>query len=274
MASEIGVLIVHGMGAQQPDFADGFIAEMQGRLLRLGVDAKTVAWRAGWWADTVKQREDDLWRDLSRNHTLRWEDARRFVISHFGDALAYQRVPSQGTDIYQRIHARIREQLAALREQMGGDRPILVLAHSLGSAIVSNYIWDEQKSPAPGTSATQRMETLAGLVTFGSNIPLFTLCLGDVVAIRFPVPTLSGPLREASRWLNFFDADDVLGYPLRPLSESYREAVTADLQINVGSTLRSWNPRSHEEYWMDNDFTTPVAGLIRELLEAGRGGKR
>ena len=275
MASDLGVLVVHGMGAQAPDFADAFIAEMQGRLIRLGVAPEAVAWRAGYWADAVKQREDDLWRDLSRDHTMRWEEARRFVISHFGDALAYQRLPSQGMDVYRAIHARIRTHLGALREEMGGDRPIVVIAHSLGSVIVSNYIWDEQKAPTAGTTATQRMETLAGLVTFGSNIPLFTLCLGEIVSIRFPVPALAGPLREASRWLNFFDADDVLGYPLRPLSESYRQAVSGDLQINVGSALRSWNPLSHEEYWTDNDFTAPVAALIRNLLEAGEvSGKR
>ena len=114
------------------------------------------------------------------------------------------------------------------------------------------------------------METLAGLVTFGSNIPLFTLCLDEIVAIQFPVPTLTGPLRAAARWLNFFDADDVLGYPLRPLSPTYHDAVSADLQIDVGSPLRSWNPLSHEEYWTDNDFTAPVATLIRELLAAAR----
>lgn len=270
MASEIGVLVVHGMGAQPATFADGFIAAMQARLLRFGVAADSIAWRAGWWADTVKQREDELWSDLSRDHTLRWDDTRRFVISHFGDALAYQRIPSQGMDVYRTIHARIREHLAALRDEMGGDKPIVVIAHSLGSTIVSNYIWDEQKSPTRGTTATQRMETLAGLVTFGSNIPLFTLCLDEIVAIQFPAPTLTGTIRDAARWLNFFDADDVLGYPLRPLSASYSEAVSADLQINVGNALRSWNPLSHEEYWSDNDFTGPVATLIRELLAAAR----
>ncbi len=268
--SELGVLIVHGMGAQPADFADGFIAEMQGRLLRSGIEPEAISWRPGWWADVVNQREDELWETLARDHTLRYEGTRRFVISHFGDALAYQRVPSQGTDVYRTIHARIREHLAALRTGMGGDKPVVVLAHSLGSAIVSNYIWDEQKSPTPGTTPVERFETLAGLVTFGSNIPLFTLCLDDVVAIRFPVPALAGPIRAASRWLNFFDADDVLGYPLRPLSPSYREAVSADLQINVGNPLRSWNPLSHEEYWTDNDFTGPVATLLRDLLAAAR----
>ena len=275
MASDLGVLVVHGMGAQAPDFADAFIAEMRGRLIRLGVAPDAVAWRAGYWADAVKQREDDLWRDLARDHTMRWAEARRFVISHFGDALAYQRLPSQGMDVYRAIHARIRAHLGALREVMGGDRPIVVIAHSLGSVIVSNYIWDEQKAPTADSSVTQRMETLAGLVTFGSNIPLFTLCLGEVVSIRFPVPAITGPLRKASRWLNFFDAHDVLGYPLRPLSESYRQAVSADLQINVGSALRSWNPLTHEEYWTDNDFTAPVAALIHDLVEAAAvSGKR
>jgi hypothetical protein len=273
MAAEIGVLVVHGMGAQPADFADAFIAEMQGRLLRIGIDPDRVAWRAGWWADTVKRREDELWDELTASHTLRYDRARRFVISSFGDALAYQRMPSQQTDVYRTIHARIREHLGALRDQMGGDKPIVVLAHSLGSVIVSNFTWDEQKSPTAGATPTQRMETLAGLVTFGSNIPLFTLCLDEVVAIRFPVPALTGSLRDAARWLNFFDADDVLGYPLRPLSDSYRDAVSADLQINVGSILRSWNPLSHEEYWTDNDFIAPVAGLIREIVTAASGGQ-
>ena len=221
----------------------------------------------------MKRREDELWDELTASHTLRYDRARRFVISSFGDALAYQRMPSQQTDVYRTIHARIREHLGALRDQMGGDKPIVVLAHSLGSVIVSNFTWDEQKSPTASATPTQRMETLAGLVTFGSNIPLFTLCLDEVVAIRFPVPALTGSLRDAARWLNFFDADDVLGYPLRPLSDSYRDAVSADLQINVGSILRSWNPLSHEEYWTDNDFIAPVAGLIREIVTAASGGQ-
>jgi hypothetical protein len=268
MPADIGVLIVHGMGAQEEDFADGFVAEMRGRLLRLGVAAERVAWRAGWWADVVRDREDALWGALSREHTLRWGDIRRFVVSHFGDAIAYQRVPSQGSDVYRLIHARLRAHLAALRAQMGADRPIVVIAHSLGSVIVSNYTWDEQKAPTAGTSATEQMRTLAGLVTFGSNIPLFTLYLDEIVPIDFPAPELSPAIRRAARWLNFFDADDVLGWPLRPLSARYAEVVSADHQINVGSVLHAWNPLSHEDYWTDDDFTGPVAALLRDLLAA------
>jgi hypothetical protein len=262
---DLGVLVVHGMGAQEADFADGFVREMRGRLEKLGVAPDRVAWRAGWWADLVRDREEKLWRDLSRGHDLDFAKIRKFIISHFGDALAYQRVPVPGGDVYTLLHVRIRAHLAALREQMGGDRPIVVLAHSLGSTIISNYTWDEQKHPSAGASAVEQMRTLAGLVTFGSNIPLFTLGLPEVVAIRFPGDMIGPGAAAAAKWLNFYDSDDVFAFPLRPLSPSYAAAVAADIEINVGGLLASWNPLSHDEYWTDNDFTAPVAKLIAGL---------
>ena len=45
MASEIGVLVVHGMGVQAPDFADDFIAEVDDRLERLGVMPGIIGWQ-------------------------------------------------------------------------------------------------------------------------------------------------------------------------------------------------------------------------------------
>lgn len=270
MPADLGVLVVHGMGAQEEDFADGFVREMGRRLERLGVAPERIVWRAGWWADLVRDREEKLWRDLSRGHELDFAKLRRFIISHFGDALAYQRVPVPGADVYTLMHARIRAHLAALREQMGGDRPVVVLAHSLGSTIVSNYAWDEQQHPSPGASAVEQMRTLAGIVSFGSNIPLFTLGLPEVVAIRFPGDLLDARVAAAAKWLNFYDPDDVLAFPLRPLSPSYAAAVAADVEINAGGLLASWNPLSHDQYWTDNDFTGPVARFIADLATAGR----
>jgi hypothetical protein len=46
MASEIGVLVVHGIGVQKPNFAAAFIAEMTSRLERLSVDRDVVEWRS------------------------------------------------------------------------------------------------------------------------------------------------------------------------------------------------------------------------------------
>jgi len=155
--------------------------------------------------------------------------------------------------------------------------PLVVVAHSLGSVIVSNYVWDAQRDrPAArgtyaGATAFERGEMLAALATCGSPIALFTLALADVVSIAFPPPTLPPALRAAARWLNFYDPDDALGYPLKPLSPSYAAAVSTDRAINVGRLTTSWNPASHTEYLGDQDFIEPVAALIRDVVVAAGG---
>ena len=83
---------------------------------------------------------------------------------------------------------------------------------------------------------------------------------------------LPASLHGHAQWLNFFDADDVLGSLLKLLSPSYDQAVRADLEINVGNLLTAWNPIAHTAYWTDNDFATPVAQLLRDLVVAQQAG--
>lgn len=274
MAAEIGVLVVHGMGRQRDrHFADPMILELEARLERLGVAAGTVAWGRGYWADLLNRKEDELWDAMRRDHALDFAKLRRFLLNAFADAVAYRRSDGAATGTYEAIHRRIHEQLASLRFALGdADRPLVILAHSLGSVIASDHVWNEQRrnAHARGTNAFERMETLAGIVTFGSNIPLFTLALEQVEAIAFPPPELPKALRLEARWLNYYDADDVLGWPLRPLSPSYAAAVSEDVAIDTGGPLTAWNPASHGEYWTDDSFTKPVAELIARIVEAGR----
>jgi hypothetical protein len=271
MAPKIGILVIHGIGVQKKNFADEFIDEMNGRLRDLGVAPGTVAWEPAFWADLLTPKEEELWNKLSAADELDWVTVRKFIINVLADALAYQRDPEEDQDMYRRIHTRVREHLGNLRTSLGDqDKPLVVIAHSLGSVIISNYTWDEQRQSKYrlGTNRFECMETLASLVTFGSNIPLFTLALPDPKPIDFPPPQLPANLKAAARWLNFFDPDDVLGYPLKPLSPLYGQAVSADLEINAGGLFTSWNPVSHVEYWTDNDFTKPVAALIQDVVFA------
>jgi hypothetical protein len=274
MAYEIGVLVVHGIGVQRREtFALDFIGELDERLTRLGVERGVVAWEPGYWADVLDGRAASLWARLAAAGDLDYPPLRKFFIDFFADAIAYRREPTQDADVYDAIHDRVLAALRRLRARLGGrDRPLVVLAHSLGSVIVSNYTWDEQRpnEKARGATPFERMETLAGLVTFGSPIPLFTLALRDVVSIAFPPPTLPAPIAGAARWLNLYDPDDVLGWPLRPLSPTYERAVTADRAVNVGSPLTSWNPLCHDAYWTDADLLAPAAELIRDVVMAGR----
>jgi pimeloyl-ACP methyl ester carboxylesterase len=257
MTKTLGVAVIHGMGSQRSRaFADPLIEELKSRLPQ----PQKVAWRRIFWADVLSARQEKFLKDANRNNTLDFYSLRRFVVSAFGDASAYRRVGNDARSTYGRIHTIIRDEIAALRDDLGGvNRPLVVLGHSLGGHIVSNYIWDIQKGNAvapPGNNAFERMRTLAGVITFGCNIPLFTFALSKVVPIALP---------PGATWLNFYDPDDVLGYPLKPLSREYRQTVKRDIPINVGGIATGWNPLSHSQYWTDNDFTKPVANFLAKL---------
>ncbi len=258
MSKTLGVAVIHGMGSQRSKaFADPLIEELESRLKQ----PQKVAWRRIFWADVLSARQDRYLKAANRNNQLDFFTLRRFVVSALGDASAYQRVDEDAKSTYGRIHTIVRDEIAALRDELGSDEaPLVILAHSLGGHIISNYIWDIQKRNAivePGDNDFERMRTLAGLVTFGCNIPLFTFALNKIVPITLP---------KSAKWLNFFDPDDVLGYPLKPLSAAYRRAVSRDIAINVGGIVASWNPLSHSKYWTDNDFTKPAARFLDGLI--------
>ncbi len=120
----------------------------------------------------------------------------------------------------------------------------------------------------PGSGNFQQMKTLAGMITFGCNIPFFTLAYkkADIRPIHFPGDALTPAQKNKARWLNFYDPDDVLGYPLKAINQKYNQVVNNDVAINVGGILSSWNPMSHQKYWTDNDFTKPVVRFIQSWL--------
>ena len=109
------------------------------------------------------------------------------MLTSFGDASAYQKVVSTKNSTYEDIHDRVREAIGKVYVSLGSQpRPMIVLAHSLGGHIMSNYIWDMKKVEDPSLNEFERMERLAGIVTFGCNIPFFTFAYKEVVPIEFP----------------------------------------------------------------------------------------
>lgn len=277
---KLAVAVIHGMGDQASHFADGLIDALSKRLKRsrrAAVSPDAVLFKPIWWAPVIQGREDDMWRAMKSGGELDFQSLRRFVLSNLGDAVAYQQEPGVNNTTYAAIHSCVADTLGDMRATLGVDRPLLLLAHSLGGAILSNYIWDRQNGTHAPTPF-ERMETLCGFVTFGCNIPLFTLAYRKVESIEFPPPSLQQhypQLAPVAQWLNFYDRDDVLGWPLRPLGQfngdatsprRYDKAVSQDIEINVGGPLASWNPLSHSDYWTDDDFTEPVADLIATLL--------
>ena len=69
-------------------------------------------------------------------------------------------------------------------------------------------------------------------------------------------------------WINVYDPDDALGWPLQPLSPDYA-ALVQDRVINAGQgmvnwILKRWNPASHSAYWADGQ----LLGVLGEILKA------
>ena len=272
MNKKVGVLFVHGMGAVADDFAHDAIQQLRERISGRGLNREDIAWQSVYWAPVLSFQETQRWIDLSADNDLNWSKLRKFFINAFGHVSAYRSAPERPDSVYQRIHATVHDSLRELQVKLGGtDKPVVVVAHSLGSVIMSDYIWDRQKGRDAarfGASAFERLETMAGLVTLGTNIPLFTLECNPVVSIQFPPPELPERFRKAAKWLNLYDSDDVLGWPLKPLSSSYGDAVHSDMEVNVGNILTSWNPANHAAYWTDDSVVKPVAYLLASLLEA------
>jgi len=106
------------------------------------------------------------------------------------------------------------------------------------------------------------MHWLAGFITFGCNIPLFTFAVDKPVPIRLPATRLPARFKEKARWLNFYDPDDVLGWPLKPVSSAYARVVDADIRLQVGGAVGGWTPAAHLLYWRDRRFARHVADFL------------
>ena len=178
----------------------------------------------------------------------------------------------------------ILQQLDELFDEIGGvAAPVAIVAHSLGGQVVSNYIWDAQQPRAyagiwitpldDGIPADtprdrfRRMRSLQLLLTTGCNIPVF---VAGHAAIE---PIDRSKLGAGFRWINQFDPDDVLGWPLAQLSPPYA-ALVEDHAVNAsGNTLlgrvKSLTPYSHTQYWSTEKVLDRIAGGLQELLESG-----
>jgi len=264
MAGKVAVLIIHGMGSQKKAFADKTKVEINRRIAKADKDPDQVVWQSIYWANLIEPRQSAFMRAIINepDNDIDCIRLRKFVVSAIGDAAAYQSFQGKQTSTYTAIHERVKENVKELYEVKLGEQecPLVIMAHSLGGHIMSNYIWDIKRDGYPESSDFENMKHLAGMITFGCNIPLFAFAHNDMEPFKFPGESLSEADAAKAKWINFYDPDDVLGYPLRQINGCYD--FIEDVHINAGGILTSWNPMSHSGYWTDNDMTKPAARFI------------
>jgi len=283
MTQKIAVALVHGIGNQTAESSERMGSFLMQRCQVIDPEAEIV-FKPVFWAPVMqtqaaklKQRMGDadvdvvgLWRSL--------------LIDFVGDALAYQPTPI-GHQIYDGIHRAFADALRHLAEEAGPTAPLTIVAHSLGTVIASNYIYDLQQDSllrrlipnavreAMTGTPLELGETLVSFYTMGSPLPIWSLRYGHFGApVMIPSHKLGRHYAGLSgEWVNFYDKDDVIGFPLKAINDVYNVAVTQDREVNVGNASTSRTPFSHLGYWRDSDVIDPIAQALCKTWRSVNG---
>lgn len=270
---KLAIAVIHGMGSEDQFFSvelkhritEEYVNEEEGRL------EDDLIFQEIYWGDLVKDQQQAFLKNANYKNDLTYMNLRELFVDHLGAALAYR------TSMYDTIHQRVKENLGRLcahRRVDPENTPLVVVAHSFGSVIMSDYIYDMQKKQAEtakgsidGISALEQFNTLAGVITFGTPMALYSLQQDSSFAkpINIVGSALPEKIQERVKWTNYYDKDDIIAYPLKGINETYNSLVEGDYEINVGSAATSWNPACHNGYWEDKDFYKPVAAYFAEL---------
>jgi hypothetical protein len=278
--ARVALVTLHGMGVTPRDYADGLLAELRERM---NGAFKDVLVQSVYYQNILQGNEERVWGRVEQKGKVHYDDLRRFLLFGFGDAAGLENRKEFDNSVYEQAQIEIAN---ALLKVHAADPllPVVFISQSLGCHVLSNYLYDAQKFARGGVvdagiwkasnpfinalSAGQRNflkgDTAMAWVSTGCNIPIFVAAhaQGDIVPIDKPTGQF--------RWLNIYDPDDALGWPLQPLSDKY-DALVEDRAINagqgiIGTFIKSWNPLAHTEYWTDDDVVKPLASILSKLI--------
>ncbi|HMQ67634.1 MAG TPA: hypothetical protein PKA90_01760 [Ignavibacteria bacterium] len=276
MSAKIGIGIIHGMGTQNKNFANTLINDLKSYYGEKN-DTKDLYFRSVFWADILQKSENALWKNLKMDD-LSFDKLRHFVVHYLADTIAYQKMYEEkkaesknDRTVYFRIQERISEALKDIDENTEPDAPLVLIGHSLGTVMLLNYIYDSQKSPAQKKTIYWNGKTetgnLAGLILCGSPFALWTLRKeGFGEAINFPGEKVKGNLKTISKWVNFYDKDDVLGFPIKNINSSYKKnKQLIDIPVEVDNPVLGWTPLSHDDYFRTISIIKSISGFLQNV---------
>ena len=150
------------------------------------------------------------------------------------------------------------------------DAPLIVVGAQPGQRHCRRPFLRPAQGPADRRTPLERGETFTSFYTLGSPIALWMERFGDFSRpVEIPGKTSADPvIAAAAEWINFYDADDVLAFPLKGLSADYDRAVDEDRSVSVGAFCSGMSPVSHVAYWNDKAVIRPIANSLAWLWNA------
>lgn len=264
----LAIAVIHGLSSEEEFYS----VELKHRITERYVKAAEgnleddLLFHEIYWGDLIKHEMESFRKKANYKQDLTYQSLREILTDTQVLSLLY----TPDNSFYDSINNRIKDGLRKFSSHKRidtEDTPLVVLAHSYGAVIMSHYIRQMQLD-SKQLSNFESMKTLAGYITFGNPMALYSLNTENS-SLGLPCnivgEALEPSLKKRAKWYNFYDKDDIVAYPLKGISEEFNQYVAEDLEINVGSAASSWNPNCHTGYWEDKDFYRPVADFIGEL---------
>lgn len=248
------VIYLHGIGEQKAGYSFKSMEKLQETLPKVlkiilkkkdaSVILPDLIFKEVVWAPITSEPQAEVWKRVNKKHDLDMVKLRKFLISFAGDAVAYQKT-GEGDTVYNAIDAKVQSTIDSIKAEYPNDElEFTFVAHSLGTIIVSNYLYDHRNEI-----------TATNLFTMGSPLAVWALRYGDPSKADSPAQVE----RPNGAWINILDDEDVIGYPLRELNPKYKEAVDMDYVTEIGRLISMGNPVCHIGYWEDNNAIKPIA---------------
>jgi hypothetical protein len=218
------IVFVHGMGEQLPGSYNTF-----GERLRIAYESalkktekprltssNAFEWEEAYWADITQPDQQVMKSMVGMKGKLR-----EFSIGSIGDVVAYSKLaypPDKYGEIQKRFAVTINKLSDKAYKNSDTQASLTVIAHSLGSVIASDGIYD-----LISKNAFPQNLKLDNFFTMGSPIALYGL--------RYGLENFSKPVRP-KLWVNFYYPQDLIAFPLKILNSAYASAVDEDKSLS------------------------------------------
>jgi hypothetical protein len=265
------LIFIHGIGDNKgvEESYNKLIENIKNNYGKNTFDHKFTAIKINWHdpkESQLSKAQSDIFETAFPEFAHKSLSARKFFTNFLGDVVAYV---SEDVNVVRRtVWKQIWERL---------EQPIIeedcvysIISHSLGTVVAFDYLFDLfnrnklfiEDDKYKELPIDKLQNKFRNFFTLGSPIGLFMLRKDNLWNEEKPFKTLINPIAgDHRRWLNIYDIDDFVAYPLAELfykNPKNTRTRIVDKKVNTGWTAID----SHVKYWHDNE----VAQLIADIL--------